>query len=129
MSTTNTYLGKPCKHGHDGERYKSNSLCVVCSRSHSRAHQKRLRESTPARKPVRLEGGSTSISASVSVDLDERFKAAVDVDGRTLSACVRDALEAWLASRPKVARRLAELGRADLVAAEPRPRAPKPKAH
>lgn len=30
-----TYSGKPCKHGHDGTRYKSNNICVQC---HKRYH-------------------------------------------------------------------------------------------
>lgn len=28
--TTKTYIGKPCKHGHDGTRYTSSGQCVQC---------------------------------------------------------------------------------------------------
>jgi hypothetical protein len=27
----NTFIGKPCKHGHDGVRYVSSKICVQCS--------------------------------------------------------------------------------------------------
>jgi hypothetical protein len=30
--TTETYQGKPCAHGHNGTRYRSNRKCVACSR-------------------------------------------------------------------------------------------------
>ena len=33
--TDKTYLGKPCKHGHDGTRYKSNSICVKCHKKYA----------------------------------------------------------------------------------------------
>lgn len=34
MTTDATFLGKPCLHGHDGTRYKSNKHCVECSKSY-----------------------------------------------------------------------------------------------
>ena len=38
------YWGKPCVHGHDGERYTSSGVCVACLRSKTDARQKLLRE-------------------------------------------------------------------------------------
>ena len=32
-----TYQGKPCPHGHSGERYTSNRACVECSKSASQS--------------------------------------------------------------------------------------------
>lgn len=30
-----TYLGAPCRHGHDGTRYKKNNICVACHKKYT----------------------------------------------------------------------------------------------
>lgn len=35
-----TYLGKPCKRGHDGTRYKSRNDCVQCAKDRARVYWK-----------------------------------------------------------------------------------------
>ena len=35
------YMGKPCKHGHNGLRYKLNRNCVMCCRLAAPAHNKK----------------------------------------------------------------------------------------
>lgn len=39
-----TYPGRPCKHGHDGERYVSDGKCVHCGRERSRGRAAYFRE-------------------------------------------------------------------------------------
>lgn len=48
MSKAETYIGKPCPHGHNGTRYRSNMACVECAK----AMQARLydRKAATARK-------------------------------------------------------------------------------
>lgn len=38
------YTGKPCRNGHDAERYTSTGSCVVCSRENVNAYHKRIAE-------------------------------------------------------------------------------------
>lgn len=42
---TQTYVGKPCKHGHDGLRYSSTNGCVHCTkeRANKRPYEERKR--------------------------------------------------------------------------------------
>ncbi|EJD6367785.1 hypothetical protein LHV16_17615 [Providencia rettgeri] len=36
------YTGKPCRHGHDSERFTSNGVCVECSAINSAAYRKEI---------------------------------------------------------------------------------------
>lgn len=36
-----TYIGKPCRHGHDGTRYISNRKCVACAKADQAARYDR----------------------------------------------------------------------------------------
>jgi len=38
------YTGKPCRHGHDAERFTSNGVCVECGAQHSAAYQRLIRQ-------------------------------------------------------------------------------------
>lgn len=42
-SRATRYHGKPCRHGHDGERYRSTRACVACVAALKRAERKRRR--------------------------------------------------------------------------------------
>lgn len=41
---TKTFIGNPCKHGHDGTRYVKTRLCVECTHRRSRNHYEKNRE-------------------------------------------------------------------------------------
>jgi hypothetical protein len=43
-----TFLGAPCRHGHPGERYASNGLCVECQRAANAAYRVANREKVRA---------------------------------------------------------------------------------
>ncbi len=48
-----TYLGRPCKHGHSGERYIKGGNCVACSRTSAAAAYVRRRPPPRTRKEQR----------------------------------------------------------------------------
>lgn len=49
MTTAPTFVGKPCRHGHDGTRYSSTKQCVACAASASRRWKDRHSEEFKSR--------------------------------------------------------------------------------
>lgn len=45
-----TFMGKPCKKGHNGERYISNKSCVFCNRDAAKKHREENPEHAKAKK-------------------------------------------------------------------------------
>lgn len=43
MDSTNIVIGRPCKHGHDGRRYRASRACVECQRARDSSLEGRVR--------------------------------------------------------------------------------------
>lgn len=65
-----TYCGKPCPHGHDGERYTKAGECVGCMKARVAAHRESNRESASVyHRQYRQENGA-KISAQRKAKYD-----------------------------------------------------------
>lgn len=53
------YTGKPCKHGHNSERYVSSKGCVTCLREYSKKRAMELRLSRLEHRLAQIERGAS----------------------------------------------------------------------
>lgn len=127
MRVAEKYQGKPCKHGHAGLRYRSNSSCVECleyknkreyasivrARPHNReaARQRQLERVAACRAFVRVE------RTQPCIDCGQRFPWYVtEFDHPTGRAAYEDTI-AYLTSRGTLSKLKAEIAKCDLVCA------------
>jgi len=79
----NIYVGKPCKRGHSGERYVSNSQCVECLKLKT----KRLRKS----KPEQFEQYNRKSWLKKAYGLTvEEFEQMVEAQSNKCAICEKD---------------------------------------
>jgi hypothetical protein len=50
-----TFQGNPCVHGHSGERYASNNMCVECLKAHAANYYAKLKRALAAVEKAEAE--------------------------------------------------------------------------
>lgn len=89
-----TYFGKPCKHGHPGERYVTSATCLACSRACSRLTcEKALRG---GRRRSEADRGVTEVQREKRRQKARRYRLLKKASGKHTSSDVR-----WLLKQQK----------------------------